>query len=210
MHVRVAWEIYHHQQKSGEAKGGVATKTDLLRPPSHLFSPSVHASRPHDLPFPPTLSAHRPPSFDQGHPSSLFTPPPSHLGKSPFASSTMSPFTRYGSTFGSTPTSSPFGLSPFSNPRELGLGPLHDPWRGLQRTVPNFPPSVNALPPSLPGLAPPTPWTLKPDLILEQREREAREREERERERLRREREERERREREEKQRRLEQQVIRN
>jgi hypothetical protein len=107
-----------------------------------------------------------------------------------------------------TSTASPFGVSPFTSTRDLPLGPLHDPWRGLQRTVPNFPPSVNTLPPSLPGLPPPTPWNIKPDPILEQREREAREREERERERMRREREERERREREEKQRRLEQQVF--
>lgn len=92
----------------------------------------------------------------------------------------------------------------------LGLGPLHhDPWRSLPRSIPPFPPAVNPLPPTLPGLTPPgpAPWSIKPDPIIEQREREAREREERERERLRREREERERREREEKQRRLEQQV---
>lgn len=114
----------------------------------------------------------------------------------------MSPFTRYGAA-GFAPNSSPFSV-PFGPGRDLQLGPLHDPWRGLQRT---FPPSVSALPPTLPGIAPPGPWTIKQDPILEQREREERERE-RERERLRREREERERREREEKQRRLEQQVI--
>lgn len=86
MHVRVAWEIYHHQQKSGEAKGGISatkTSTDLLRPPTHLFSPSVHSTTrpPHDLsPFPPTLSTHRPPGFDQPHhPGSLFSTP-AHLG----------------------------------------------------------------------------------------------------------------------------------
>lgn len=116
----------------------------------------------------------------------------------------MSPFTRYGGGFS---TGSPFGVSPFASARDLPLSHLHDPWRGLQRTVPGFPPSVS-LPPTLPGLGPPAPWTLKPDPILEQREREEREREQRERERLRREREERERREREEKQRRLEQQVF--
>lgn len=134
-------------------------------------------------------------------------------GKSPFSSgSTISPFTRYGSASLTTPTASPFTVSPFASTRDshLGLGPLHhDPWRTLPRTMPGFPPSVNPLPPTLPGLPPPgpAPWTIKPDPVLEQREREAREREERERERMRREREERERREREEKQRRLEQQV---
>lgn len=86
MHVRVAWEIYHHQQKSGEAKGSIVTAkatTDLLRPPTHLFSPSVHSQRPpHELSsFPPSLAAHhRPAGFDQPHPGSLFTPPTGHLG----------------------------------------------------------------------------------------------------------------------------------
>lgn len=117
----------------------------------------------------------------------------------------MSPFTRYGS--GYSTNSSPFSVSPFPPSRDIPLSSLHDPWRGLPRTVPTFPPSVSTLPPTLPGLPPPAPWTIKPDPIIEQREREEREREQRERERLRREREERERREREEKQRRLEQQV---
>lgn len=84
MHVRVAWEIYHHQQKSGEAKGSIATAksaTDLLRTP-HLFSPSVNSQRPHhELTFPPSLSSHhRPAGFDQPHPGSLFAPPTGHLG----------------------------------------------------------------------------------------------------------------------------------
>lgn len=83
MHVRVAWEIYHHQQKSGEAKGSITTAkptTDLLRPP-HLFSPSVHSQRPpHDITAFPSLSTHRPPGFDQPHPGSLFSAP-GHLGK---------------------------------------------------------------------------------------------------------------------------------
>lgn len=121
--------------------------------------------------------------------------------------STMSPFTRYGS--GYSANSSPYSVSPFPSSRDIPLTQMHDPWRGLQRTVPSFPPSVSSLPPTLPGLPPPAPWTIKPDPIMEQREREReeREREQRERERLRREREERERREREEKQRRLELQV---
>ncbi|KAF5269639.1 hypothetical protein FQR65_LT05978 [Abscondita terminalis] len=193
MHVRIAWEVYHHQQK--ESKGS-AVKPDLLRTPSHLFPPSVPFSRPHDLSFPPTLSSHRPPTFDQPHHPGIFGSTGPHLGN------TISPFARYGAG-GYTAGSSPFG--PLVA-RDLPLGPLHDPWRGLQRTVPVFPPSVNPLPPTVTGLPPPAPWSLKPDPILEQREREERERAERERERLRREREERERREREEKQRKLEQQ----
>lgn len=90
MHVRVAWEIYHHQQKSGEAKGQITPakpSTDLLRPPTHPYSPSVHGAAtraPHEMaPFPPTLSSHRPPPvFDPPHhPGSLFSATSaSHLG----------------------------------------------------------------------------------------------------------------------------------
>lgn len=50
MHVRIAWEIYHHQQKqAAEVKAGVnvgGSKSDLLRPPTHLFP---GPPRPHDL-----------------------------------------------------------------------------------------------------------------------------------------------------------------
>ncbi|XP_076274162.1 tay bridge kinase isoform X8 [Rhynchophorus ferrugineus] len=222
MHVRVAWEIYHHQQKSGDAKGalaavaakpGVHSASDLLRAPSHLFSPGMHTRPPELAPYPPTaLSSHRPVGFEQPphHAGSLFAGPPGHLGKSPFsAGSSISPFTRYATGPLGASTTSPFSVSPFGASREaahLGLSPLHhDPWRSIQRSIPGFPSAVNPLPPTLPGLPPgPAPWTIKPDPVLEQREREARE--ERERERLRRERDERERREREEKQRRLEQQ----
>ncbi|KAG5895003.1 hypothetical protein JTB14_002427 [Gonioctena quinquepunctata] len=53
------------------------------------------------------------------------------------------------------------------------LGPLHhDPWRSLQRTIPSYPPTANALPPTFPGLTPPgpAPWIIEPDPLLEQRE----------------------------------------
>lgn len=84
MHVRIAWEIYHHQQKQqSEVKVGLSTKTDLLRPPSHMFPGSlIHSTRPHELTYPPSLAGHRPPSFDpQPHPGTLFANPGSHLGK---------------------------------------------------------------------------------------------------------------------------------
>lgn len=82
MHVRVAWEIYHHQQKQqADLKpGGVGSKTDLLRPPSHVFPGGlVHPSRPpHELP----PQFHRGPPYEQSpHPGSLFAPPPSHLAR---------------------------------------------------------------------------------------------------------------------------------
>lgn len=62
MHVRVAWEIYHHQQKgglTGESKvGTLVGKSDMLRPPTHMFGPP-HA-------YPPSHRA--PPAFDPAPP----------------------------------------------------------------------------------------------------------------------------------------------
>lgn len=67
MHVRIAWEIYHHQQKqAADNKSGLGcpgSKETLLRPSGHLF-PS--AGPRHDL-------AAYPPGF---------LPPPPHIGKS--------------------------------------------------------------------------------------------------------------------------------
>ncbi|XP_048520220.1 autism susceptibility gene 2 protein, partial [Dendroctonus ponderosae] len=144
MHVRVAWEIYHHQQKSGDAKGtlsgiapksGVPSTADLLRAPSHLFSPGMHQRPPELSPYTsPALSNHRPVGFEQPthHPASLFATPAGHLGFN---------------------APSPFGMSPFGASREAAhLAALHhDPWRSMQRSIPGFPPAVNPLPPTLPG-----------------------------------------------------------
>lgn len=63
VHVRVAWEIYHHQQKqqSDPTKGLEVKPGDPLRPPSHLMpGPALHP---------------RPPEIGGGNPASL-------LGKS--------------------------------------------------------------------------------------------------------------------------------
>ncbi|KAK9503465.1 hypothetical protein O3M35_010014 [Rhynocoris fuscipes] len=103
MHVRVAWEIYHHQQKGGIAGdskvGTLVGKSDLLRPPTHMFGPPPHA-------YPP---AHRaPPTFDPAPPPTF---PP--IGGSMFG--------RYGPT-PSFPSLPGFAHAP----------PLHDPWARLQ------------------------------------------------------------------------------
>ena len=84
MHVRIAWEIYHHQQKQQQEVKAGAGKADLLRPPNHLFPSGLTAPpRPHDLPsFATSLSGHRGPPFDTTpHPSSFLNPPTSHLSK---------------------------------------------------------------------------------------------------------------------------------
>lgn len=66
MHVRVAWEIYHHQQKqTAESKsslGSSGSKETLLRPSGHLFPTSTGPR--HDL---------------GGYPPG-FLPPPPHIG----------------------------------------------------------------------------------------------------------------------------------
>lgn len=87
MHVRIAWEIYHHQQKQqAEAKAGsvVSTKTELLRPPGHLYpggpgsglglgAPSMAPPFPTNMP-----SAH--PAPPPPHPVGFLSTPASHLG----------------------------------------------------------------------------------------------------------------------------------
>lgn len=58
MHVRIAWEIYHHQQQKQQAADIKPSKSELLtRTPSHLFPPS--ARTPHELS--PFSTPHRPP-----------------------------------------------------------------------------------------------------------------------------------------------------
>lgn len=63
MHVRVAWEIYHHQQKANaDGKGAAAGKDQLLRPAGHLFQPPGPR---HDMP---------------GYAPGFLPPPAPHLG----------------------------------------------------------------------------------------------------------------------------------
>lgn len=87
MHVRIAWEIYNHQQKQqAEAKAGgvVSTKTELLRPPGHLYpggpasglglgAPSMAPPFPTNMP-----SAH--PAPPPPHPVGFLSTTASHLG----------------------------------------------------------------------------------------------------------------------------------
>lgn len=87
MHVRIAWEIYHHQQKQqAEAKAGsvVNTKTELLRPPSHLYPGGPGSglgigAPPMAPPFPTNIPpAH--PAPPPPHPVGFLSTPASHLG----------------------------------------------------------------------------------------------------------------------------------
>ncbi|KAL4223129.1 Autism susceptibility protein 2 protein [Mactra antiquata] len=50
VHVRIAWEIYHHQQKQNADKSSDHKPPDPLRPPSHLIQGGTMSSRPPELP----------------------------------------------------------------------------------------------------------------------------------------------------------------
>lgn len=188
MHVRIAWEIYNHQQKeksgSGSVTPGSVPDKDKLRAfPAPAPPPPAAYRSPYDLPPPylphhPHLGTVR---YDDARNAGLVSAPlvaPTDRG---LRVSGVSPFGRYGAgAYPGAPTA--FGLSAYG--RELALssslhgvhhappiGALHDAWRGVRPPV-----SVSA--------------------AAEVR------REHEERERARREREERERRDREERERR--------
>ncbi|XP_042898274.1 uncharacterized protein [Parasteatoda tepidariorum] len=147
MHVRIAWEIYNHQQKQKQAeahKAGIALATvnppsDRIHAANHLF---CSMPRNHELsPFSSSLltaaaaSAH-PRSFEaSAHHSTFLNPTPAHLG----------PFARpgYPSFAGAAPGFS--GLGPLGIPGPSMLGAdlrttcltTQDPWG--QRTTLPFP-----------------------------------------------------------------------
>lgn len=85
MHVRIAWEIYHHQAKQNPEKassaGGVKPET-MLRP--MYPPPSSPSVRPHEMTTPSGFPQAPPPSM-QGRPfdpmTANFLSSPSSLGK---------------------------------------------------------------------------------------------------------------------------------
>uniref|UniRef100_A0A9J7XHA6 Fibrosin-like 1 n=1 Tax=Cyprinus carpio carpio TaxID=630221 RepID=A0A9J7XHA6_CYPCA len=153
VHVQIAWQIYHHQQKMKQMhldphKLDMNGKLDLFsRPPAPGVFPGF--PYPHDLArplFSSTASGH--PAASPYGPSPHHTAflPPSHLaGKYPFSRS---------STFGglSNLSSSAFGglgnpalggnsiFGPKEGPGLPGLSSPHqDTWNRLHRTPPSFP-----------------------------------------------------------------------
>ncbi|GIX79738.1 hypothetical protein CEXT_445701 [Caerostris extrusa] len=154
MHVRISWEIYHHQQKqqAESQKGGsgpTKTVTDLLRPPNHLFG---SIPRPHELGFSSpllgaaaTLHGRSPYDVSPQHPSFL-GPSPAHLGITPYARPNYPSIGVPGNSFGGLGTLGLPAASMLAG-RELGPGYLsmgQDPWSRLHRTPPNFPSTMNA------------------------------------------------------------------
>ncbi|ROI16596.1 Autism susceptibility gene 2 protein [Anabarilius grahami] len=150
VHVQIAWQIYHHQQKMkmhlDPHKLDMNGKLDLFsRPPAPGVFPGF--PYPHDLARPLFSST------GSGHPAaSPYGPSPHHAGFLP-PSHLADPFSR-SSTFGglSNLSSSAFGglgnpalgansvFGPKEGPGLHGLSsPHHDTWNRLHRTPPSFP-----------------------------------------------------------------------
>lgn len=179
MHVRIAWEIYNHQQKEKAGAANAPPVSSAVNTMSVVSVPDKDKLRSFPTPQPPYRSPYELP------PSPYLPPHHPHLGISPFA--------RYGAgAFPSAPPP-PFGLSPYA--RELALsgslhgvphGPslaaLHDAWRP-RPTAPQAP------------IAPIAPIPPPSDAVRREHE---------ERERARRDREERERRDKEERRKQME------
>ncbi|KAG8184996.1 hypothetical protein JTE90_017022 [Oedothorax gibbosus] len=130
MHVRIAWEIYNHQQKQKQAeahKAGMALVNnpgDRLHPANHLFCslPPRHDISPFST-GPLLSAASHPRSYDPAsHHSTFLNPTPAHLG--PFARPGYPGF--------------PGGAPGFSGLGPLGLPgpPLQDPWSRVGGSLP--------------------------------------------------------------------------
>lgn len=128
MHVRIAWEIYHHQAKQNPDKSappggsiGVKASSELLRPPSHIFAPP-----------PPTASA-LPPSVNNSTVGSMAPSQPplsgggvgGSGGNSGGGGANMSGANSNNSTSGG-PTSNPGGNGPPPQPPSV-IGALPRP-----------------------------------------------------------------------------------
>ncbi|KAI5644303.1 fibrosin-1-like protein isoform X1 [Phthorimaea operculella] len=147
MHVRIAWEIYNHQQKEksgavvSSAPGVSVSSASSVPSLSHLDKDKLRAF---PAPAPPPAPAYRSP-YDL--PPAPYLPHHPHLGQHFSVNfSGMSPFARYGAgPFPGAPTFlSPYGRDLMSSslhgvhhPPPLGL---HDAWR----VRPQAPPSAAA------------------------------------------------------------------
>ncbi|XP_032899828.1 fibrosin-1-like protein isoform X7 [Amblyraja radiata] len=152
VHVQIAWQIYHHQQKLKQQismdhhKLEIGGKLDLFsRPPAPGVFPGF--SYPHDLARP--LFA----STGNAHPAATtFGPPPHHHSSYLPTGHMADPFNRsntYGG-LGNLSTSAFGGLgnpalasnSMFGHKEGPGIQSLnnaHEPWNRLHRTPPSFP-----------------------------------------------------------------------
>ncbi|XP_078083311.1 fibrosin-like 1 isoform X9 [Mustelus asterias] len=152
VHVQIAWQIYHHQQKLKQQmpldhhKLEIGGKLDLFsRPPAPGMFPGF--SYPHDLARPLFSTT------GNAHPAATtFGPPPHHHSSYLPTGHLADPFSRsntYGG-LGNLSTSAFGGLgnpalasnSIFSHKEGPGIQTLnnaHEPWNRLHRTPPSFP-----------------------------------------------------------------------
>lgn len=153
MHVRIAWEIYNHQQKEKSGGAGVtgagADKDKLRAFPPPAPPPPTYRS-PYELP-PASYLSHHPHLGTLRRPSAAPVPDPA-LAASHRAVrvSGVSPFGRYGP--GPYPAAGPFGLSAYGrdlalssslhgvhHPQLGAVGALHDAWRAVRPPAPPAP-----------------------------------------------------------------------
>ncbi|XP_076367416.1 uncharacterized protein LOC143255516 [Tachypleus tridentatus] len=152
MHIRIAWEIYHHQQQQSEvhkpgATGSASNKNpaDPLRPPVHMLPHSV--PRPHDFHMSLLLNAAgttpgRTPFEGSSHPGTFLNPAAAHLSLPPFARPSYSGFGGPSNSFGGI-SSLGLGSSGVFTSRDSGLSNLsvasQDPWTHLHRNPLSIP-----------------------------------------------------------------------
>ncbi|XP_048468326.1 autism susceptibility gene 2 protein [Rhincodon typus] len=153
MHVHIAWQIYHHQQKVKQQMQSDPHKLDfglkpefLSRPPGPSMFGAIH--HPHELARPATLFSTAGTTHPSGNP---FGPPPHHNSfLSP--ASHLEPFNRpsglsglrslSNSAFGGLGNPSITSNTMFSHkdgPSMQSFSNPHEPWNRLHRTPPSFP-----------------------------------------------------------------------
>ncbi|MEE6469802.1 hypothetical protein FKM82_008772 [Ascaphus truei] len=168
MHVHIAWQIYHHQQKVKKQMQTDPHKLDfglkpefLSRPPGpSLFGAIHHHPHHHDLARPATLFS----AAGGGHPAGAPFGPPLHHGNFLNPGAHLEPFNRPstfnglasvgGNAFGglgnpSVKTTRSFNLSLIMASNSMfghkdghnmqNFNNPHEPWNRLHRTPPSFP-----------------------------------------------------------------------
>lgn len=148
MHVRIAWEIYNHQQKEKTGGGTLAVggdKDKIRGFPAAAPPPAAYRS-PYELPPAPYLAHHPHLGTLRRYEPGLAAPAPAASHRAVRVSG-VSPFGRYAP--GAYPGAAPFGLTAYGRDLALSssyhappLGALHDAWRAARPPAPQ--PSAEA------------------------------------------------------------------
>lgn len=150
MHVRIAWEIYHHQQKQqSELHKASTTPDDLLQRPRDF-----HMSLLLNTPGPPNG---RPPFEGSSHPNSFLNSSAAHLSLPPFARPPYPSFGGPSSTFGRISSLGLGSANVFNGCDSSALSslslPPQDPWAHIPRN-----PHSISIPLGSGGIPNPAPW----------------------------------------------------